>query len=81
MGMISSENLAKDLGVSHKQVKKLILDYNIRAIPSGSSDMDPGKIQRMVLVDEESFHGGLSLKAKDLRRPKVETTLKKNGKK
>ena len=79
MGMISSESLAGELGVSHKQVKKLILQYDVRAVPSGSSFMDPGTPQRMVLVDEEAFHGGLSQKAKGLRRAKADTTeTKKN---
>ena len=54
MGMISSEALAKNLGVSHKQVKSLILKYDVRAVPSGSSFMDAGKPQRKVLVDEEA---------------------------
>ena len=56
MGMISSEALAKNLGVSHKQVKSLILKYDVRAVPSGSSFMDAGKPQRKVLEDEEAFN-------------------------
>ena len=43
MGMISSEALAENLGVTHKQVKGLILKYDVRAVPSGSSFMDSGK--------------------------------------
>jgi len=81
MGMISSETLAENLGVSHKQVKKLILEYDVRAVPSGSCYLDPGRPQRMVLVDEDAFHGGLSQKAKGLRRSKdTSADTKKNGK-
>ncbi len=80
MGMISSEALAENLGVTHKQVKGLILKYDVRAVPSGSSFMDSGKPQRKVLVDERAFNQGLSQKAAVLRRPKRESTAKKNGK-
>jgi hypothetical protein len=80
MGMVSSESLAGTLGVSHKQVKKLILEYDVRAVPSGSSYMDPGTKQRMVLVDESSFHDGLSQRASKLSRPpKTEDAPKKKG--
>ena len=78
--MISSEALAKNLGVSHKQVKSLILKYDVRAVPSGSSFMDAGRPQRKVLVDEDAFNQGLSQKASVLRRPKKEDKeTKKNG--
>ena len=70
MGMISSEALAQDLGLSHKAVKGLILKYKVRAIPSGSSHMDAGDPQRMVLVDSDSFHIGLKEKANTLERKK-----------
>lgn len=79
MGMISSEALAKNLGVSHKQVKSLILKYDVRAVPSGSSFMDAGKPQRKVLVDEEAFNQGLLQKATVLKRGKKEDNgTKKN---
>ena len=32
MGMISSEALAENLGVTHKQVKGLILKYDVSAV-------------------------------------------------
>lgn len=70
MSMVSSEALASEMGLSHKAVKKLILDFNVKGIPSGSSSMDPGKTQRMVLVDEESFHSSLSGSVKSFRRKK-----------
>jgi len=68
MSMVSSEALAAEMGLSHKAVKKLILDFNIKGIPSGSSTMDAGATQRMVLVDENSFHGSLSGSVKSFRR-------------
>jgi hypothetical protein len=70
MGMISSEALAGELGLSHKAVKGLILKFNVEGIPSGSCNMDPGKTQRMVLVDEQAFHAGLSNKTSSFRRKK-----------
>jgi len=70
MSMVSSEALAEEMGLSHKAVKKLILDFNVKGIPSGSSDLDPGKTQRMVLVDSESFHNSLSGNTKTFRRKK-----------
>ena len=70
MGMISSEALANDMGLSHKAVKKLILDKNVKGIPSGSSMMDTGKTQRMVLVDEDSFHSKLQSAVDTFRRKK-----------
>ena len=70
MSMVSSEALAGEMGLSHKAVKKLILDFNVKGIPSGSSDLDPGKTQRMVLVDSESFHNSLSGNTKTFRRKK-----------
>jgi hypothetical protein len=70
MGMISSEALAGELGLSHKAVKGLILKFNVEGIPSGSCNMDPGKTQRMVLVDEEAFHSGLSKKTQSFKRKK-----------
>jgi|TARA_R110000744_G_scaffold103295_1_gene198092 hypothetical protein len=76
MAMISSEALADDMGLTHKAVKKLILDFNIKGIPSGSSSMDAGKTQRMVLVDEDSFHGSLSGGVKSFKR-KTRTVVKK----
>jgi hypothetical protein len=77
MGMISSEALANDMGLSHKAVKKLILDKNIQGIPSGSSHMDAGKTQRMVLVDEESFHSKLQGSVGTFRRKKKKDEAKK----
>ncbi len=81
MGMVSSETLASQIGVSHKQVKSLILKYNVRAIPSGSSTMDAGKPQRMVLVDEDAFHQGLAENASVNSRGSRKTAVKKNGSK
>ena len=77
MAMISSEALAGEMGLSHKAVKKLILDFNVKGIPSGSSSMDAGKTQRMVLVDEESFHSSLSGSVKSFRRKKKTSHTKK----
>jgi hypothetical protein len=77
MAMISSEALAGEMGLSHKAVKKLILDFNVKGIPSGSSSMDAGKTQRMVLVDEESFHSSLSGSVKSFRRKKKTSYTKK----
>tara|TARA_Y100000034_G_scaffold126300_1_gene177315 strand:+ start:575 stop:808 length:234 start_codon:yes stop_codon:yes gene_type:complete len=77
MAMISSEALASEMGLSHKAVKKLILDFNVKGIPSGSSSMDAGKTQRMVLVDEESFHSSLSGSVKSFRRKKKGASKKK----
>ena len=70
MGMVSSETLAEDMGLSHRAVKKLILNFNIKGIPSGSSQMDVGKTQRMVLVDEDSFHGKLHGEMTSFKRKK-----------
>ena len=70
MAMVSSEALASEMGLNHKAVKKLILSFNIKGIPAGSSSLDPGKQQRMVLVDEESFHSSLSGNTKSFRRKK-----------
>jgi len=77
MGMVSSEALAGKLGITHKQVKKHILDYDVRAIPSGSSFMDAGRPQRKVLVDEEAFNQGLFQKASVLRRASTKDDKKK----
>ena len=70
MAMVSSEALALEMGLKHRAVKKLVLGFNIKGIPAGSSSMDPGKTQRMVLVDEESFHSSLSGNTKSFRRKK-----------
>jgi|TARA_A100001011_G_C14307723_1_gene843991 hypothetical protein len=73
MGMVSSESLAKGMGLTHKAVKKLILDHNIKGIPAGSSSFDGGKRQRMVLVDEDTFHGSLAGSTKSFRRKRGTT--------
>ena len=78
MGMVSSESLASTLGITHKQVKKHILDYDVRAIPSGSSFMDAGRPQRKVLVDEDAFNQGLFQKASVLKRASKKDDKKKD---
>jgi|TARA_B100000287_G_scaffold88450_1_gene80944 hypothetical protein len=77
MAMVSSEKLATELGTTHKQVKSLILKHNVRSVPSGSSTMDPGSPQRLVLVDYDAFHDGLAEDAKTNRRPKKAKGSKK----
>mgnify|MGYP000061780923 FL=1 len=83
MGFVSSETLAEEVGLTHRATKKLILKFDMRGIPSGSSHMDTGKKQRMVLVDEDSFHNNLSGEVGSFRRKKKKTgkdktDLKKN---
>ena len=68
MGMISSEALANDMGLSHKAVKKLILDKNIQGIPTpfnmarrrqiinriNNQSLDRGRINQREMNDDES---------------------------
>jgi hypothetical protein len=67
--MVSSVVLSNELGVEHKQIKKMILEKNIRVVPGGLQVIDNSN-QRVVIVDKNLFYNKLSSGSRTLRRGK-----------
>ena len=67
--MVSSVVLSNELGVEHRQIKKMILEKKMRCVAGGLQVIDSKK-QRVVIVDKNLFYNKLSSGAKTLKRPK-----------
>lgn len=70
MRMVSSVHLAEKIGLPHKQIKRRITGYKIPCVPAGMTQHDGGRLQRMVLVDEEVFMDTLAANAKPTTKKK-----------